>query len=58
MRESHLPGAGSIRLPSFEIPCKGCGTMFKVREYALAIRRYSREQIDLDYGVTALPWIE
>lgn len=32
--------------------------MFKVREYALAIRRYSREQIDLDYGVTALPWIE
>lgn len=41
-----------------EITCKRCGNVFKVPEYALAIRRYPREQVDTEYGLDALAWIE
>jgi len=41
-----------------EIACKRCGNVFKVPEYALTIHRYPREQVDLEYGLDSLAWIE
>lgn len=41
-----------------EITCKRCAKVFKVPEDALLIRRYPREQIDLEYGLDSLAWME
>lgn len=40
------------------ITCKQCEHVFKVAESQLSIRRQPREQIDLEYGVDALTWIQ
>jgi len=40
------------------VTCKKCGDFFKVSEQLLIIRRHPREQLDLEYGVDALSWIE
>jgi len=41
-----------------EIICKQCKNVFKVAESSLAIRRYPREQVDAEYTVDSLTWIE
>ena len=40
------------------VACKKCSDFFKVKESRLIIRRHPREQVDIEYGVDALPWIE
>ncbi len=40
------------------ITCKRCGLLFKAQESQLEIRRHPHEQIDLEYGVDALAWID
>jgi transcription elongation factor Elf1 len=40
------------------ITCKKCGDFFKTEEARLVVRRHTREQVDMEYGVDALPWIE
>lgn len=41
-----------------QITCKQCHSLFKVAEYSLEIRRHPREEVDAEYGVDALSWIE
>jgi len=41
-----------------EITCKQCRKPFSIAESQLAIRRYPREEIDAEYGLAALAWIE
>ena len=40
------------------VTCKKCRDFFKVAESMLIIRRHPREQLDVEYGVDALSWIE
>jgi|GEM_PF-6216761 len=40
------------------VTCKKCGHVFNVQESQLAIRRQPREQVDLEYAVGSLAWIE
>lgn len=41
-----------------QITCKQCHADFTVPEHALQIRRHPREEVEAEYGLTTLPWIE
>jgi transposase-like protein len=41
-----------------ETTCKRCHKVFTIAEYNLQIRRKLREEVDAEYSVTALTWID
>jgi transposase-like protein len=41
-----------------EITCKQCHRLFKLPEYVLQIRRKPREEVDAEYSVASLTWME
>ena len=41
-----------------EIKCKQCHGLFTIQESSLSVQRYPREEIDPEYGLDKLAWIE
>lgn len=41
-----------------QIACKMCGHAFKVTESQLQVRRHPREEMDAEYGVDCLVWMD